>query len=98
MRRYSGELMTRLRRVERYKSEMGADELFFELKPHTHFNCLALIGSDDIRLFNTEEDATDFLETLRNSGKSIILVRDPWRSMDNDPVYKSMKIIDMRKK
>lgn len=99
MSRYpSRELFNRLRRAERYVSEMGADDLLFELKPSSQFDCLALVGTKDIKLFNTEADVGQFLDTLKTDAKNVILIHDPWRSIDNEPAYKSLEIIDMRKK
>lgn len=99
MSRYpSRELFNRLRRAERYVSEMGADDLLFELKPSSQFDCLALVGEKDIKLFNTEEEAGQFLDSLKSDVKNVILIHDPWRNIDNEPAYTSLEIIDMRNK
>lgn len=95
-------LGVRMRRIEDGIKKMGDDEPIYYLYRSTDYDCLALLMKNDILLFDTEEDATDYLDQRCPNGDEIMLIVDTWRDIKIDrginDSFKNKKIIDKRKK
>lgn len=95
-------LGVRMRRIEDGIKKMGDDEPIFYLYRSADYDCLALLMKNDVLLFDTEEEAENYLDQRYPKGDEIILIVDTWRYIKvgrgvTDPLEEK-KIIDKRKK
>lgn len=95
-------LGVRMRRIEDGIKKMGDDEPIFCLYRSADYDCLALLMKNDVLLFDTEEEATNYLDQRYPKGDEIILIVDTWREIELErgitDSLEEKKIIDKRKK
>ena len=95
-------LGVRMRRLEDGIKKMGDDEPIYYLQKSATYNCLALTMKNDVLLFDTEEEATNYLDQRYPKGDEIILIVDTWGEIELDrgitDSLEEKKIIDKRKK
>lgn len=95
-------LGVRMRRIEDGIKKMGDDEPILYLYRSADYDCLALFMKNDVLLFDTEEDAMNYLDQRYPKDDEIILIVDTWREIEIDrgitDSLEEKKIIDKRKK
>lgn len=95
-------LGVRMRRIDDGIKKMGDDEPIYYLYRSADYDCLALLMKNDVLLFDTEEEAENYLDQRYPKGDEIILIVDTWREIKASrgtlASFEEKKIIDKRKK